>query len=207
MPENTRACVVCGAVFPVHKRERNRKRFCGDACRVSLHRHKRGRHTQAHAMPRPCVTCGATFTPATSRSVACSDECGRAWRYEPAPPHNCPDCGVQVDGKNGPHCYCPECSIEHARERGRRSNRRRRVLLVGGYSLRQIAERDGCSCHLCGLKVNMALSGMHPMGPTIDHLIPLSAGGIDDPVNVALAHRSCNVKRGVGGEVQLRLIA
>jgi hypothetical protein len=47
---------------------------------------------------------------------------------------------------------------------------------------------------------------MHLVGPTIDHLIPVTDDGIDDPVNVALAHRLCNSSRQAGGEVQLRLV-
>jgi 5-methylcytosine-specific restriction endonuclease McrA len=53
----------------------------------------------------------------------------------------------------------------------------------------------------------MGLSGDHRMGPTIDHLIPVSKGGADVPENVALAHRSCNCARGNRGAVQLRLAA
>ena len=41
---------------------------------------------------------------------------------------------------------------------------------------------------------------------SMDHLVPRSAGGLDRMDNVALAHLLCNVRRGVGGEAQLRLI-
>lgn len=51
----------------------------------------------------------------------------------------------------------------------------------------------------------MTLSGMAKWGPTVDHLIPLSADGSDQIENVALAHRHCNISRGVGGVVQLIL--
>lgn len=101
---------------------------------------------------------------------------------------------------------------EHRRlgrvDRNRRKNNKRRKARIGArYRLADIAQRDGCKCHLCGKKVNMALPGTEPMGPTIDHLIPVSAGGTDDPANVRLAHRACNIKRGARGEVQLLLIA
>jgi 5-methylcytosine-specific restriction endonuclease McrA len=51
----------------------------------------------------------------------------------------------------------------------------------------------------------MSLPGTHNMGATIDHLVPVSAGGKDSLSNVRLAHRSCNCARGVGGSVQLML--
>jgi 5-methylcytosine-specific restriction endonuclease McrA len=35
-----------------------------------------------------------------------------------------------------------------------------------------------------------------PGFPTLDHLIPASKGGTDDPENLKLAHRSCNRAKG-----------
>lgn len=52
------------------------------------------------------------------------------------------------------------------------------------------------ACHLCGQPVNKNLSGLHPLGPTLDHLQPLSRGGsMLDRSNARLAHRRCNSKR------------
>lgn len=70
----------------------------------------------------------------------------------------------------------------------------------------EIAERDGWRCHLCAKKVRRTLPGTHPMGPTIDHLVPLAAGGTDRRDNVRLAHRQCNITRRHLGEVQLLLV-
>jgi 5-methylcytosine-specific restriction endonuclease McrA len=72
--------------------------------------------------------------------------------------------------------------------------------------LKMVGDRDGWRCHLCGGRVRSDLSGSQELGPTIDHLVPVSAGGRDELVNVALAHRRCNVARGNRGEVQLRLL-
>jgi 5-methylcytosine-specific restriction endonuclease McrA len=42
---------------------------------------------------------------------------------------------------------------------------------------------------------------------SMDHLVPLSKGGDHSWANVALAHRSCNSKRGAGRlSAQLRLV-
>lgn len=46
----------------------------------------------------------------------------------------------------------------------------------------------------------------HPKAPTIDHLLPVSAGGDDVRANVRLAHFICNSRRGSGGIVQLALV-
>ena len=89
----------------------------------------------------------------------------------------------------------------------RRRYERRKANTVGPkYRLLDIAERDGYRCHICGKRVDMTLSGRHPQGPTADHLLPVSAGGGDESVNVALCHNRCNVKRATGGAAQLRLV-
>jgi len=62
--------------------------------------------------------------------------------------------------------------------------------------LREVAVRDNWICHLCGGVVPNRESRCRPLDPTIDHLIPLSAGGQHVPENVALAHFICNSRRG-----------
>lgn len=88
----------------------------------------------------------------------------------------------------------------------RRKNVARRGALSGAFTVAQVGNRDGWKCHLCHQKVNRKLSGMAPKGPTIDHLVPVSGGGLDVLSNVRLAHRVCNVRRSTGGIVQLLLV-
>ena len=71
--------------------------------------------------------------------------------------------------------------------------------------MRDVGDRDGWKCHLCGKRVNPLIKNPDPKGPTIDHLIPIAAGGLDSFDNVALAHWSCNSARGARGLAQLRL--
>lgn len=64
-----------------------------------------------------------------------------------------------------------------------------------------IAERDHWLCHICHAKVRQ-------QDWSLDHLIPLSRGGLHVPENVALAHKLCNNRRFVGNTIpaQLRLL-
>lgn len=59
----------------------------------------------------------------------------------------------------------------------------------------QIAERDGLDCYLCKQPIDMTLPRTSKMGATIDHVIPLSRGGLDEMSNLKLAHWGCNLAK------------
>ena len=60
---------------------------------------------------------------------------------------------------------------------------------------RDLAERDGAKCALCGEPVSFDLTWPDPMYPTRDHIVPFSLGGSDDPDNLQLAHSRCNRRK------------
>ena len=53
----------------------------------------------------------------------------------------------------------------------------------------KILERDGKRCFYCGKKLREDI--------TLEHLIPLSAGGKNALSNMVLAHEECNIRAGV----------
>ena len=60
---------------------------------------------------------------------------------------------------------------------------------------RILRERDGDRCHWC--KEAMIFRGEPgPLSATLEHIIPLNRGGLDNLNNMALAHRKCNHDRG-----------
>lgn len=81
----------------------------------------------------------------------------------------------------------------------RQYNTKRRKLLKGAkqepYTKEELVVRDAGICQICNKPVESA-DGMDPMGPTIDHIQPLSKGGDDTLANVQLAHRKCNGTKG-----------
>lgn len=100
-------------------------------------------------------------------------------------------------------------NIEHSRKRARASAKRnyakRKPAVVAANKLRRarmkgadgepvrilrVAERDDWRCHLCGGDVTRE-------NWSLDHLAPLARGGSHTYENIALAHRLCNVRRGV----------
>lgn len=90
--------------------------------------------------------------------------------------------------------------------KNRRKNAKRKGARVGRpYTLTDVVARDGRRCHLCRKMVDVSLPGTDRMGPTVDHLVPIADGGLDELANVRLAHRQCNCARGRGGDIQLLL--
>lgn len=110
---------------------------------------------------------------------------------------NCVVCSTPFQRQGSASFVCsPECRAELRRSRVRRHNARRRGAPVGEhYTMRLVYDRDEGTCHLCGDPVDIMTPPSEPMGPTIDHVIPISLGGLDCFTNVRLAHRVCNVSR------------
>jgi 5-methylcytosine-specific restriction endonuclease McrA/biotin operon repressor len=77
-------------------------------------------------------------------------------------------------------------------ERTRNRNHARRARFAGQYVERVesliVLERDDGVCGICGGDVD-------PMRFHVDHIIPLSKGGVHAYSNVQVAHPSCNVRK------------
>ncbi len=58
------------------------------------------------------------------------------------------------------------------------------------WNKKALIRRDGTNCAICGEPM-MTMDDI-----TIDHLVPLSRGGLDVLDNLRLAHAKCNEKRG-----------
>ena len=93
--------------------------------------------------------------------------------------------------------------------KGQLGCRKRRALMQGNlhkpYATNYIFERDGWTCQICGQKINRRLKYPNPRSKSIDHIIPLSKGGNDSPVNVQATHLRCNVGKHAINKGQLRL--
>lgn len=91
-------------------------------------------------------------------------------------------------------------SSEKGKETRRARVRKRRALKRGvrsePYTLQDIVDRDGTDCALCHDPVDMSLTGLHRMAPSVDHIRPISLRGPDILANVQLAHVGCNSRKG-----------
>ena len=153
------------------------------------------RSTEYRTVQGACVTCGDTFTGSAGRrycSPVCRPGAVRCSGIAYGKCSRCAETFVRRDGQLGRYCS-RRCTKSAER---RRHRARKRGQVHEPYTLREIAERDGWRCHLCGGKVPDRPYTAHDNDATIDHLIPQSAGGDDVKSNVALAHNRCNYMRG-----------
>jgi hypothetical protein len=60
----------------------------------------------------------------------------------------------------------------------------------------EVYDRDGWACRLCTLPVDRDLAWPDPLCASLDHVIPLVAGGEHSKANTQLAHWICNVRKG-----------
>lgn len=69
----------------------------------------------------------------------------------------------------------------------------RRTRAIDRFDPVEVFDRDGWLCQICGVKTPKELRGKHrPRSPELDHVVPLSLGGVHSMANTQCACRSCN---------------
>lgn len=210
-PRRTWTCEVCGVAY---RRSYSGQRTCGRVCGAALKARNRSQVVRPEPPPKICAQCGSPFT--GSRHRYCSAECSaRAARVQdlrrygktPDDADRCESCGVAVPFKRK---RCDDCKLATVRAWRKRRKRKVKARLRGvahePYTLAEIAIRDRGVCQLCRKRVAMSQVVPHPKAPTIDHVLPIAAGGQDVRANVQLAHFECNWQKSDGGTQQLALI-
>lgn len=124
------------------------------------------------------------------------------------PGGHCVICGKWADGPKHGRKYCSNAcnmvgwkseNLERVRELGREHTRRRRAVTRGLHAERftdkQVRDRSGDKCYLCGKKIDFTLSHPHDKSPSVDHITPISKGGTHTLDNVAMTHLDCNKRK------------
>lgn len=172
--------------------------------------------------PRNCEVCGEVFAPRLDHSGAfCSARCANVARnlargFTPRPPRKsrrrrqaetilakaaagttggsrvwvqgaCLVCDAQFLSPGLASRYCSrECRAVARSSRSWISYEDRRSIYV----------RDAWTCQICREPTSRRYSASDPWSPTLDHVVPRSRGGSDDPTNLRLSHLWCNSVRG-----------
>lgn len=113
--------------------------------------------------------------------------------------HTCFECGKQFIAHYPTAKYCSDaCRRKPYRVRDRYKG----ITIDKNITLRRLAQRDRNQCQICGLFVDWndyvksdktVICG--DMYPSIDHITPISLGGLHSWNNVQLAHRCCNTRK------------
>lgn len=207
-------CVECGATFTPRQGGKT-QRFCSKSCRLtwsSAHRWDSRRRKTG-----PCVVCLSNTTSRNGVALCDNSEC-KSLRVlavrrltqtgevsTKIAYYTCDNCAELFVGKvRANRKYCTRgCAARAAKRNGK--HRRRAATRDGDFiTISRLGARDNWVCHICGKRIKLR-SGGAAMAPSIDHLIPIAAGGPHVWANVAIAHKRCNSRRRTGGRVQLRL--
>lgn len=165
----TTTCKVCAAIEASKRAEQRRKLRQSEA---EMKRWKaKASRTYKQIQMVACECCGALFVSA-NRTVFCSDECSKR--------------------------------VTNARHNDKRVKKIRSLLVDKNITLERLYERDGGVCQLCGMLCDWKDTEVRENGtivagnnyPSIDHIVPISRGGLHAWGNVQLAHRRCNTAKG-----------
>ena len=114
--------------------------------------------------------------------------------------HICEECSEKFIAHYPTAKYCSNACQQ---KKFRKRRRYRGITIDSDISLFKLAERDHNQCQICGLFVNWddfketdttIICG--DMYPSIDHILPISKGGLHSWDNIQLAHRICNTRKG-----------
>lgn len=151
-----------------------------------------------------CGVCGRTYRRVQHNQEHCSRSCS----YETMKRRAMARSRAQYERDSG-EVECDTCGVKFWAER--RSNRRRfcsrrcardhhnhlrRAVFVEPVPLGYLLERDRGTCQLCGGRVSTGKRWPDPASPSIDHIVPVSLGGVHEKANTQLAHLGCNMSKG-----------
>lgn len=132
----------------------------------------------------------------------CSEQCRR--RDTHVPNEYIKECAECNNTFNTSRKNVKYCSIECYKRYGYRVKeyKRRTSMIENGnvnwnISIDRLLKRDGDNCYICNKIMNKDLHYNEDDYPNIEHIKPLSKGGTHTWDNVKLAHRKCNLEKGV----------
>lgn len=119
--------------------------------------------------------------------------------YEQRKNRSCKDCGKEIkwSGIGMPIKYCVNCKKERDAYSLKSQRLKRKLLMkaskVGSVSIKQVFDRCGWKCQMCGVKTPKEERGTYKKNaPELDHIVPLSKGGPHTMDNLQLLCRTCN---------------
>lgn len=218
----TKTCVICGEEFETW---RSRQKYCSEKCSEKYKRIRETRHRKEYDRKKYLKKHPNARTveerhkehlerekaKEVKREIKRKEKAERDaikqakkqanidyWQNYEAE-HICSVCGNVFIAHYPTAKYCSKnCSRKVTRIRKRYEG----ITIDKDITVQKLAKRDHDKCQLCGLPVDW--NDKHKtdkavicgdMYPSIDHIIPISSGGLHAWNNVQLAHRICNTRK------------
>ncbi len=210
-------CPICESADLPKRATGPRATYCSLKCRREAARlrgfelRRDSRATRPDVI-RTCSTCAETFLAPTKRGRPpkyCSKACVPNVRDSKTRICGLEGCEkpLRAKGLCGYHYNRANYSWrersgnpETRRKRLRAKTQQRRAAASDPRAERicrdDVGERDNWLCGLCGESVDNETRWPEAMSPSLDHILPLSRGGLHQMSNVQIAHLACNMAKG-----------
>jgi len=206
------SCKHCAKTYYTKRRKGEGESFCSRACSESYTPLRTGPHTRIELIE--CAQCSSQF--ASRRGVKlCSKRCrldaGRdrakqseIVKHRRRKPIRCAHCACvfsRLYGNKSRVCSenCEQAAaraLKRKEKSARRAAERSGRIAYGTLDPFDVFERDGWSCNQCGVPTPVGLRGTtQDNAPELDHVQPLSKGGVHSIENAQLLCRSCNIAK------------
>lgn len=208
-------CTICGNEFEVPPHLIGKKKYCSAKCKSKSERRTPEQNREAYLKKHPNAKSMEDIQQEANRKKIVKQQKALEYRlyiekcrkkkleqekikhHE----HKCVVCGnVFITNKPNQVACSSECSkVNRNRISHKRKKRYKEITVDSDISLFYLAKRDEQQCQICGLFVDWTdkteKDGTIICGdyyPSIDHVKPISLGGLHSWDNVQLAHRKCN---------------
>jgi 5-methylcytosine-specific restriction endonuclease McrA len=143
-------------------------------------------------MQSACLVCGGVIP--DGRRKFCSRACLKFKPLRKEGPESCLWCGSGVSqerGKGRTRRWCSDVCRNNAKAQ------RRRMLIpdASEQARAYVIQRDGGKCQMCGVRCTTKRDD-YKRRLAIDHIVPVSRGGTNDPINLRVTCWDCNSRRG-----------
>ena len=188
----------------------------GDLCEMHYYRIRRNGTTAGPIAFTHCQQCGASLT--NKKRLFCSRNCSGRFYHGTPNTKECVVCGHIFAMKGHRICCSESCQLEHNRALYRETHKRlskssekyragmHRGSIKGrlrthhfeaeAFDPHEIFNRDNWTCGLCGSRISKTSQWPKGDSASVDHVVPLSVGGLHNRQNVQAAHLSCNLRKG-----------
>lgn len=198
-------CEICGKHFVLTKN--TGWRFCSKDCYFEW-KHRRREALAAEKSHPVCYTicdvCGNAFETKNPKQKRCSVECqkeasrrkSKELYIDGLTPKNvvCKRCGeVFLKTYKSRLAFCSDsCARAYAKYNSKKKYKGKYENYNPVRTYKVIFKRDRGLCQLCGLPVIEDKFADNYWSGTVDHIVPVSKGGLSSLENCQLAHRICN---------------